>query len=152
MSKNIKEIILQYFNIQNESLEVYALCKICQKKLKNIEHFNLKRHLIKIHKNIAVENSLIKSDTEDLKEYKVKFHRENIIKNVVKLLTKDGVPYSVLTYESFKAITKPLFEVANININSNNIANTIEKTTDFFKNIIKSEIKDKLICLKIDSA
>lgn len=87
-----------------------AICLIngCSKELKPTLSYNLKRYVVIFHKEIAEQhewtNTISGHKDLDTKEYTVKLNREFIIKNGVSLVTKDGLPVSILNYDSFKNI------------------------------------------------
>lgn len=141
--------IVSYFDVSEEG----SICLInnCSKKLISKQNTNLKRHVIAYHKEVAIQNKWI-SAAENSKSYSINISRNEIITNIIKLVTVDGCSFSLLNFESFRSLLEPIFHALSLKINSQNIQPYIMTTANFFKEKIQTEIKNKLVCLKVDSA
>lgn len=143
----------EYFVEKNGRME----CKSCGENVSNYVT-NLKRHLKQKHNEIFKELSkkLKVSESEDM-ESKVKItveiSKEEVITSCISMITKESLPLSFLDSTSFKTLTSQLFDGLHMQrINSRNIMDVVAEKALQIKEAIKHEIKNKIFCLKMDTA
>lgn len=159
LQKRKRDSVLNMFKFCEEEKVQECLINNCKKKLKSASYFNLKRHIQIMHKETAVELGI--DENNDLLIHKKKkketqliidMDKQTFIKACVKLTTIHALPFSSLEYEGMEDIINPIKKSLNLTMNSNKVLTYIDNAAIEIKNYIKKEIKNKFICLKIDSA
>jgi hypothetical protein len=149
---------LKHFVINK--LEGTSKCLLCtseKKEIRTIYKHNLKKHLIK-HKEEAIKYGINSKNLEEvpckkkIKGINVEIDEAIYVKACVKLSTVDALPYSFFNYEGWKEISEPIERSLSTKINNRNITEKIANVACQLKDILKNELKDKMICLKFDGA
>lgn len=143
------DMVQIFFNITGDN----AVCIIdnCNRQLAAKQNYNLKRHIINCHSNVAIENKWLNLK-ENVESHSIHLDREGIIKHLVQLVTNDGCPLAILEYESFKYLMSPMLNTLKLKINSHNIHHYILHAVCKLRENIKNEVKSRIICLKFDTA
>lgn len=117
-----------------------------------IRHFRLK------HSEIANAKGLLKDYVPATKKPRVVAKRpvaidlQLLIEAVVKLVTDHGLPLSCFEWEGFRLLLDPICKAVGCTLNRETIKNHLRVMSQRVKDIMKDEMKDKLISLKVDSA
>ncbi|KAI8116030.1 hypothetical protein CVS40_11824 [Lucilia cuprina] len=122
MSRRVfnRKFVEKYYEFEND----LAICKLCFQRLKSDRNFNLKTHVIKVHK-INENNFRNKINMEQYDEYRIPL--------------EDSIPFNVLNSENFKNILNPIC-----------VGLSQKLGTRFCLN--SGNCKKRLVSLKIDSA
>lgn len=145
------EHIQKYFKVEAGSAN--CLVDNCKVQLNYVSNSNFKRHIVTNHPSIAAENGWLNETPDDVvRSYTVKLNKNKILINIVKLLTEDGQTMALLSKTSFRAIADPLCDAIGLSLSVVFIQNAIDKVAAHYKNIIKNELKNRIICIKIDGA
>lgn len=160
-----QDVYFDFCATKNESK-----CKInnCGKVLKGNFVWNLRRHVIKRHNEIAQLINLSNNDTSTTesecvlinfspckksnKNVKMVYNSKYIKKACVSMCTKRGIPFSIFDIPEMKYFLDPYFEKYNVTVNAHNIVDFISEAAIKIKDIIKSELKNRIICIKVDAA
>lgn len=154
--RKYRDEVLSFFEYC-DSNKTYK-CKVgdCGQILKSSYIYNLKRHIISKHNEVARSLNLSESESSDVKKkckkISISMDKETLIKACVKMTTVHGLPFQTLEYNGFKDIISPIQESLGITINSKNIHQYITKCSEKIKQTIIDEVKNKIVCLKMDSA
>lgn len=127
---------------------------------------NLKRHILVKHPTKAAQLNLIadnenddnraESETEELakenhlKRFRLSVNPQKIKGACVKLVTVHGLPLSIFNYEGFRKLTEDLFAKLDFKPNRLSCVKLIQQAASGIRSVIKNEVKNKLISLKID--
>lgn len=132
--------------------------KFVKKKLSAICLTNLKRHLQKDHsgecdeRRVKIESSDTCENNKQIK-FTIEMSVNEVVNACITLLTKQSVPLSFFDSEPFNTLTKPIFDGLHIpKINSRNILQHLEDKFDKLQNNIKNITKNKIVCIKMDTA
>jgi hypothetical protein len=125
-------------------------CEICEKVFNGNHEYNLKRHFTTAHKTLSdelnVEIKKRKVDPENDSEKIKKLTKGEYLFHHIKLVTINFLTLNVLNDSSFRALKRPGYPV----INSSNIFKYIELTSNSIRDIIKGEVQNRLISIKLD--
>lgn len=157
-----KQTYFEYDNVRNESK-----CKVdgCGKILKGNLIYNLRRHIISQHKELAALINLrgnkanneigpcelinLSSNKKNSRgKEKIKYNKNFIQKTCVSMCTKRAFPFSVFELPEIKYFLDPYFEKYDVSINSHNIADLINTSAGKIKEFIRNEVKKKSFVLK----
>lgn len=143
--------------------EDYSVCNYCTQKIKGKHSANLERHLKSKHKteyeNFRKKNidSASTSKQAKLETYgisnnvKVKLSQNELIDACVDLVTVNGRPLTIFSDSGMQKILHPMFEALDSSfITKHNINKHIEERALKIKNNIKDNLRNRLLCLKID--
>ncbi|XP_049302865.1 uncharacterized protein LOC125775904 [Bactrocera dorsalis] len=118
----------------------------------------MKRHLQKDHSDIyddkraKIESSEVSKNDKRIK-FTVEMSVNEVVNSCITLLTKQSVPLSHFDSEPFNTLTNPIFDGLHIpKINSRNILHHLKDQCDNLKNNIRNLTKNKILCLKMDTA
>lgn len=133
-----------------------AECKSCGQKVSNFLT-NLKRHLQKNHSDILQDFSKKNKKDESAKEehkqkITIEISKEEVTNSCIEFITKESLPLSFLDSKPFKTLTGQLFDGLQFQINSRNIMDIISEKSIQIKEKIKAVLKNKIFCLKMDTA
>lgn len=79
-------------------------------------------------------------------------NKNTYISACVQMVTTNALPFTFLDHKAYRMISDPIHKALDIKVNGHNILPIVDNTANAIRDIIKNEIKAKLICLKIDSA
>lgn len=133
--------------------------------------YNLKTHLIKIH-DIKFErdcpeqfeiasfssSSTLKSKLLRKRKIKVEVNKKELLRSYIGLVTEDCIPFNVLNSPNLKNFIDPICEGLKaadgktMCLNAANCKKTLETVANNIRNDIASEVKNRLLSIKIDSA
>lgn len=71
---------------------------------------------------------------------------------LVKLVTIHCLPFASMMWNGLRDIINPLSKALNVVINSHNIRDYVDRTSQNIKQIIKTEVEGKFVCFKVDAA
>ncbi|XP_037950632.1 uncharacterized protein LOC119681494 [Teleopsis dalmanni] len=159
-----KNLILQHFDISNDNISV--VCKICKHLLQKDRTYNLKTHLRKIHqlsmKEIencsSYDSVIVETKSTRRKKIKIEMSRKKFFRSYIGLVIEDGIPFNVLNSENMRNIINPICHTLSENLkknfclNSTNCKSVLKLVADNIKENIKTELHQRLISLKLDSA
>lgn len=151
--KSKLESVRSFFKIENG----YAICcePECGSKLSNITNPNMKRHLQLLHSEKAIANGWLANDEltpNKKKKYSIEIDKNEFKLNLAKLITEDAEPFSLLTKPSFKNIIAPMCQTLQLTVNEMTVKKSVQQIANQYKNVIREELKDRLISIKIDAA
>jgi hypothetical protein len=146
---------LSYFEYDNVANN--TKCKQCNSDFKGFIKGNLKRHLIDKHKNLAVTlNVEVKKrkpeENSEVPKRIKKVSRGEYISECIKMVAFHYAPFSMLDFPSFRRLTECHASTIGLVVNSHNIIDFIKKAADGIRELIKDEIKNRLISTKLDIA
>lgn len=149
--------IREFFYVDNELQK--SVCKICGAAFQGTYVTNLKRHIIKKHLELYVEEreSIEKRDEEksceEKKTFSVKFSIEEVTNACIEFVTNDFQPFSLFDSHAFRVLTEQIFKGLHMSpISSTNIMNYVTEKYLYMKSEIKKLIKGRMISLKMDIA
>lgn len=117
-----------------------------------IRHFRLK------HSELANANGLLKDYEPPAKKPRIVAKRpiaidlQLLIEAVVKLVTDHGLPLSCFEWEGFRLLLDPICQAVGCTLNRETIKDHLRIMAKRVKEILKDEMANKLISLKVDSA
>lgn len=117
-----------------------------------IRHFRLK------HSELANANGLLKDYVPPPKKPRVVAKRpiaidlQLLIEAVVRLVTDHGLPLSCFEWDGFRLLLEPICQAVGCTLNRETVKEHLRIMSQRVKEILKDEMKEKLICLKVDSA
>lgn len=146
--------ILEYF--EESEIPNKVMCKICKKLLNNLRIYNLKTHLVIMHK---IEfNNVDKPKTKSkVIKTKVKINKLEVIRSYVGLVTENGLPFEILNSENMRKLLKPISDSINCGdeklfcLNADNAKKLLKAAVTKLRSLITLELKNKLFSIKIDS-
>lgn len=147
--------IKEYFTL--DSINKSAKCNVCDKQLKSITIFNMKRHVKSVHPDVADSLSVFSeiqgepSSKRRCKKIPVAIDKQKYILGCVKLTTMNNHPLNIIDCEGFRNIVDPIEDALGFKLNSSNIKLKINYTADKFREIIKGEMNKRMVSLKIDA-
>lgn len=140
---------------QHESPTGKMICRFCTAHTAFANHeSNLKRHIAIHHPIEAAQNGIkIKTVSEEPPAKRAKrLSKTGFIKGCVEYIVMQLTPYSFFNTET----TRELFNIHtshfDITINASNVAKCVQQTADEIRKIIKIELQDKLVSIKLDIA
>lgn len=165
MSTRFIKKLFKYDQIKNVSI-----CIECKYEMKGKHSANLGRHIQRKHpelhneiknkliisKSNHVINDIVESRDKPLDKYtniiRIKMTQKDFIDSCVKLVTVDGRPFSIFDDSGMREIINPIMSALKTPINSHNIVNFIDNKALNIRDNIKTEISNKMISVKVDSA
>lgn len=156
-----------YFKFVPENNTSICMIENCLKVFKGNVGGNLRRHIKTCHTELAQSINLVISEVNDSentsdeniipfptssKRRKVVYSQNTIKRACVTLCTVRGLPFSFFDTPESKFLLEPLFAKYNMAITSKNIIGNIGIAADRVRDLISTEIKGRLISLKVDSA
>lgn len=129
-------------------------CIYCGKLLKSSLPYNLKRHIIINHKNVAKKIGLMENNSKymDTQEITISFSKNQFFKGCIQLLTENFLPFEIFNADGFKNVCECFMKPLNLHVNAENMHSKLDLVSLNIKNSIIHELKNKLFCLKIDIA
>ena len=130
-------------------------CTYVQKKY---EAGNFIRHFRLRHSELANEYGLLKDYIPAAKKPRVVTKRaiaidaQLLIEAVVKLVTDHRLPLSCFEWDGFRLLLEPICKAVGCTLNRENIKNHLRIMAFRIKDILKQQMKNQLISLKVDSA
>ena len=115
MSRRVfnRKFVEKYYEIVDDQ----AICKLCMQRLKSNRNFNLKTHVIKVHKinENNFRNEIDMNTTSNIMKAKIRYHtvkiqisKKQLFRSYIGLVTEDSIPFNVLNSENFKNILNPI--------------------------------------------
>jgi hypothetical protein len=151
------------FNIHftyNEQ-EDKTLCNHCKAEYSGLNKSNLKRHLIDNHKQQAEDTNVqyrpkrpateTSQQEPPVKKLK-KLCASEFIKSSVELVVINLLPFSIFSMSAFKDLIYNHEVATGITMNYANAQKYVQQAAQKVKDKIKSEVKDRMISLKVDVA
>lgn len=75
-----------------------------------------------------------------------------LIRSLLSQVTVDGRPFSSLNDISFSTFSVPAMKALNIHYDPENIGELVEQAAEHVKQKLKTDIKNSLVCVKVDCA
>ncbi|XP_065081462.1 uncharacterized protein LOC135704027 [Ochlerotatus camptorhynchus] len=117
---------------------------------------NFKRHLISSHPDIARELGFSLDEPPAKKprssKLSVDTSRNEVLLGTLQLATGHNMPLRFPEWEGVKTLILPLWKAAGFNFTRDKLAKLITTAAQIMRSIIQKELKQRIICLKIDSA
>lgn len=164
--KKHKLVDLDLFNIDADNK--VASCKICGKVVTCLRTFTFVRHYVSQHRDIAKENGLVQDDDNganedddqpDRKKIHVRINKQTYIKALVETVTVVGAPLKLISCAPLRRIFDATENGFNAKagegiqrIDSRTIKPIIRSSAEKLRKMITEEVRNKLICLKLDTA
>lgn len=143
-----------FYNFDTE--KNVSVCKICKKHLDGNYITNLKRHLLDVHKDLydaELQRNENKVSCEKKTKISVNLSRSEVKDACIDLVTTEKMPFAILDSSAFKVLTGQIFSGLEMSpISSKNVMTLIDEKYCKIKSDIQSTIKDKVLCLKMDTA
>ncbi|XP_017140741.1 uncharacterized protein LOC108154836 isoform X1 [Drosophila miranda] len=167
--RNNKNDVWNYYeNIIDSGI---ARCKTCNGTLKNNRVSNLKTHLLKMHNlNLSVKKiqpiESASSEADSVHSVKIipkeilkiNVNRKQLLRSFIGLVTEDCIPLKVLDSPNMRNIIGPIcdgLEAAAekpMSLNGSSCIKHLELVASNIRLDIKTELKNKLLSFRIDSA
>lgn len=147
-----------YYEFDNITLTNKCKIDSCSKVFKGNVISNLKRHIKNCHRSVAISlnldnnNDFQEQAPSESKKQKLEYNKTTITQACVGLCSKRSLPFKFFDYPELKFLLDPLFLKNKLNITAKNIINNINDAAFQIRNMIKKEVKNKIISLKVDSA
>lgn len=130
-------------------------CRIpeCGSVLTYVTVYNMERHLIGKHEKLATEIGLISEVPRKLLKLVVQVDLQEFLKNCVAIVTVCHLPFNIYSKKCFRGLIDPIASKLPIPaLTPTNISILCGSVEQIFVDLIKNEIKDNLVSLKIDLA
>lgn len=147
------------FNINIAAKE--AICLLCNKKQTDLRKFSYHRHYKTLHKDFARQRGLLDDDEEQgdagparkIPKIEVRIDQKTYVSSMVDV-TVHGLPLNIFKYPAFQNIVRPIEEGLKMtkHLDPDSIREVLSKVAEQMQLIIKTEIADKMVCLKMDAA
>lgn len=159
MEKTLTEIASEHVLLDGTK----ARCNIdehsgCTYEQKTYDAQNYIRHFRLKHPEIALLKGLLKNPEMVARKFRliakrpIAIDRQLFVEAILKLISYHNMPLASLEWEGFKLLVDPIAESLGMKINRSNIKNYILTAADKIRKVMKAEMRDALISLKIDSA
>lgn len=160
MNQMTDEEKLFQFHFKYIENEKKSECRHCNRKYEGKNASNLKRHLNQFHKNYASDTNMIytkrkrighENDEQEVptKKFK-KLTNQELAQICVEFTTVNLLPYNFFSSSSLKKLI--LGTGCSLTINPQNVKNLVDFSAQKIRESIATEIKDKMISLKVDMA
>lgn len=123
--------------------EIAAKIEKANKQIINSEADQSSANIVETTEQNNVDDSII---------VKLKISKSEVIAGFVDLVTLNGRPFIAVEDSGLNKIAGPILKALNLTINSENIKNHIVEAAQILRNKIRDEVKDKMVCIKTDSA
>lgn len=145
--------VLEYYTVVDEQTKIYK-CNICTKNQNGKSSGNLVAHFKASHKEIYMK------EINNIVEEHIQIQREKVVHSCVELVTINSHPFSLLSQSGFRNLLENklcAFQSAGYPLNLSDrhvheIKDRVHKTAKQIKELIKIDVKDKLISVMVDSA
>ncbi|CAG9791982.1 unnamed protein product [Diatraea saccharalis] len=151
------DAVHRYFQYDIESNT--STCELCKNKIKGKHTTNLKNHIATKHSNeyqvVEDLNTKIISKNKSSSSDKIAIARIDQLKKLcVRLVTIHGRPLAIIEDEAFQEIINfaATSDVTSKTINIKAIKTKIQEEANAIRKCISSEVQNKMISLKLDSA
>ena len=81
----------------------------------------------------------------------VRVSKQRFMGGLVKLFTTHGVPFRAMEWEGFLDIVQPFLDAFKLKINKQNIVDHIKTVSSSMDTLIKEELKDQVVSMKLDT-
>lgn len=141
--------------------ENVSKCFHCKSKLKGKNISNIKRHLVDIHPQIAADSNIVRlrrkrsapqENSDEVPIKKRKLGPSVFVRCCVELVAFHLLPYNMFSFPAFKQLVETHEAANNITINKYNVRKYVDFAAAKVRDLVKKEIKQKIIALKIDIA
>lgn len=157
--KTLAEIALSLIHMQNGK----PSCAIdsgscCQYQQKNIDVGNFIRHFRTQHFDLALANGLINIEDVSAKKERViskrmvAIDKQLLMDSLLRMLTFHNLPMRCFQWEGFKQLIDPIASAVGVTINTVTMIDFLNNIAQRMREQISTEMKGRLISLKIDSA
>lgn len=132
-------------------------CKYRQKKEK-FDPGNFIRHMRLEHPTLAKAHGLIQEKNEvpakrrKVTKVPVAIDRPTLLEGILKLVCSHNMPILSVEWEGLRVILNPLCDALKMELNRPNLVRHLRAAADKLRAEVRVLVREKLICLKIDSA
>lgn len=123
-----------------------------KKRLMLIRHFRMKHPEAALLKGLFKNPETVPKKRRTIAKRPIAIDRQLFLEAILKLISFHNMPLSSLDWEGLKQLLDPIAESLNLKVNRSNIKDHLSAAAEKIRIAMKEEMKDKLICLKIDSA
>ncbi|XP_065073513.1 uncharacterized protein LOC135697668 [Ochlerotatus camptorhynchus] len=160
--KILRKILVEECTASENGFVICAIdrsnsCKYRQTANK-LDPGNFIRHIRTEHAELAMARGLFREEMEAIAKKRkiskrlIAIDRQIFVEAMIKLITIHHVPLHCVDWEGFKLLLDPISNSLNVRMNRPNLMRHLLAAADKIRNSIKSLVKGKLLCLKIDSA
>lgn len=157
--QTLQEIALNYITQEGST----ALCRIDEtstcKYIQNVlDVGNFIRHFRTRHPEVAHKNGLLKDEIipekkpRNIPKRPVAMDAHLLIDSVLKMVTYNRLPLECVEWEGFRQILDALGAAVGVTINKTTVKSHLHGITEMIRKEITSEMRHKLISVKIDTA
>ena len=153
-AKNLNKVpYMKHHKTSENGRNVCLLCDPQGREMASNVQNNFRLHFMRVHREKAIEYGMI-SDSEiprkkrKVQKIEIEMSKELWIRSCVQIAIKN--PFSFFDSEGWQQIAKAIEPKLDITVNRHNITAKIKEYSDKFRNIIKSELKDRFISIKMD--
>lgn len=138
-------------------IDTVNACKYRQKSEK-FDKGNFIRHIRTEHPALAKNRGLMRDEAEAPRKKRkvartpIAIDRQTLMEGIIKLVTVHNVPMLCVEWEGFQLILQPICEALKIQLNRPNLVFHLATAAGKVRSEIASQVKGKLVCLKIDTA
>lgn len=150
--------VRKYFNFDNEANCNKCLVENCIKNIKGNLKYNLKRHIVTNHKEVAKNEKWVDDESDDVpkkklkKTVKVALDAETVKKACVEMVTLNALPLKIMEHTGFKRIMQPIADALNLRVSPALVKNDVLRCGKQMREIVSAKLQNRMICLKMDSA
>ncbi|XP_058465011.1 uncharacterized protein LOC131438775 [Malaya genurostris] len=130
----------------------------CQYAQEKIDIQNFIRHFRTRHFEFAKTNGLIRDQEVSMKKQRViakrmvAIDKQLLMDSLLKMITFHNLPLRCFQWDGFKQIIDPLASAVGVTINTGNMIAFLKEISQRIRAQISSEMQNRLLSLKIDSA
>lgn len=160
--RNLRDILLEncvtsengYFAC---TIDAANGCKYRQRREK-YDPGNFIRHIRSVHPILAKSRGLLQEEAEvpakktKIAKVPVEIDRQKLLEGMIKLICVHNVPMLCVEWEGFRVILQPILDALKIQLNRQNLVCHLGVAAEKVRSEISTDVKGKLLCLKIDSA
>lgn len=118
---------------------------------------NFKRHLVSCHPNVAKELGFVLKEEPPVKKPRtskliVESSVSQVILGTLQMATENNMPLRFPEWSGTKTLIAPLWNAAGLKMSPEILTELIGNAGMLLRKVITEELKEKVLCLKIDSA
>lgn len=117
-----------------------------------IRHFRTQHPVAAMSKNLLKETESPVKRARPVTKQSFPIDKRLFYEACLKLVTQHHLPFNCFEWDGFKMLMDPIMETLNCHVNRRNIKIHIHETAQKVRSLIKDEMVEKLVSIKIDSA
>lgn len=159
---NVSEKVRSVFVLEDGAFKcsLGTNCKFSPKKiivtncLRHIQTFHPESfNVLKLGKEVTEEEIAARGKKRPRKEevVTVRVAKQKVLGGLIKIVTCHNAPFAAVEWEGVRDIVDPLLRALNVKINKQNIVQYVKDTSNKMDVYIREEVKDEMVCLKLDT-